>query len=153
MPRTQTKHSRQDISDAIERLDAWADTLTAEDFETTDDLVAVARAADAVEAAKAALEAAVGNARARDRSWNQIAMSLGVSRQAARQRFGDSIRIEALAHAEKVRRARMAGERSAKTQAAVTRRYKKVGDDDVRDDRPKRAKRGSARAKSPRASD
>ncbi len=96
MPRTQTKHSRQDISEAIERLDAWADTLTAEDFEATDDLVSVSRAADAVEAAKAALEAAVANARARDRSWNQIAMSLGVSRQAARQRFGDSVRVEAL---------------------------------------------------------
>jgi hypothetical protein len=149
MPRTHTNHSPQDISDAIERLDAWADKLTADDFEATDDLVAVARAADAVEAAKAALEAAIANARARDRSWNQIALSLGVSRQAARQRFGGSDRAEALAHAEKVRRARAAGARSAKTQAAVSRRYEKVGDDSVLEDRPKRAKRGSARAKSP----
>lgn len=148
MPRIQTKHSRQDISEAIERLDAWADTLTAEHFEATDDLVAVARAADAVEAAKAALEAAVANARARDRSWNQIAMSLGVSRQAARQRFGDSGRVEALAHAEKLRRASAVGARSAKLQATVTRHYKKFGDDVVREDRPKRSKRGSARAKS-----
>ncbi|HUO74942.1 MAG TPA: hypothetical protein VMU39_29535, partial [Solirubrobacteraceae bacterium] len=87
-----------------------------------------------VEAAKAAPEAAVATARARARSWNQIGLSLGVSRQAARQRFGDSIRVEALAHAEKVRRARMAGARSAKTQAATARRYRKVGD--VREDRP-----------------
>ncbi len=149
MPRTQTKHSRQDISEAVERLHAWAGTLTTEDFEATDDLVAVARATDAVEAAKVSLEAAVANARVRDRSWNQIAMSLGVSRQAARQRFGDSVRVEALAHAEKVRRARTSSARSAKTPAAVTRRYKKSGDDDVREDRPKRATRGSARAKSP----
>ncbi len=148
MPRAKTKHPRQDISDAIERLDAWADTLTAEDFEATDDLVSVARAADAVEAAKAALEAAVANARARDRSWNQIAMSLGVSRQAARQRFGDSGRVEALAHAEKVQRASMAGARSAKTRAAVTGRHKKAGDDDPRGQLPKRAVRASTRTKS-----
>jgi len=117
MPRTNTKHTPQDISKAIERLDAWADTLTAEDFEATDDLAAVARAADAVEAAKAALEAAVANARTRDWSWNQIALSLGVSRQAARQRFGDSARTEAPIRAKKVRRPRAAGARSAKSSA------------------------------------
>jgi len=148
MPDTHTKHSPQDISDAIKRLDAWADNLTAHDFEATDDLVAVARAADAVEAAKTALDAAVANARARGRSWNQIALSLGVSRQAARQRFGDSDRAEALERPEKVRRAGAAGAHSAKTHAGVTRRYEKLGDDDVLEDRPKRAKRGSVRAKS-----
>jgi hypothetical protein len=148
MPRTHTKNSPQDISDAIERLDAWADKLTADDFESTDDLVAVARAADAVDAAKAALETAVATARARNRSWNHIALSLGVSRQAARQRFGDSGRAKAPARAKKVRRASAAGARSAKTQASVTKRYKKFGDDSVLEDRPKRAVRGSARAKS-----
>jgi hypothetical protein len=148
MPRTRTQHSPQDISEAIERLDVWADTLTAEDFEATDDLVAVARAADAVEAAKAALEAAVANARASHRSWNQIAMSLGVSRQAARQRFGDSDRANDVARAEKVRRARAVGARSAKTQGVSTRSYKKPGDEEVRADRSKRTTRGSARAKS-----
>src|SRR5579872_1582482 len=132
MPRTRTQHSPQDISEAIERLDAWADTLTAEDFEATGDLVAVARAADAVEAAKAALEAAVVNARARDRSWNQIAMSLGVSRQAARQRFGEAGRADDVARAEKTRRARTGGARSAKTQGAVTRSYTKLSDEGVR---------------------
>ena len=149
MPRPRTQHSPQDISEAIERLDAWADTLTAEDFEATGDLVAVARAADAVEAAKAALEAAVGNARAHDRSWNQIAMSLGVSRQAARQRFGDLGRVDDVARAEKIRRAGTVSARSAKMQAAVTGSYKKLGDEAVRGDRPKRTTRASARAKSP----
>ena len=148
MPHAQTKHSRQDISEAIKRLDAWADTLTAEDFEATDDLVSVARAADAVEAAKAALEAAVANARARDRSWNQIAMSLGVSRQAARQRFGDSVGVEAVVRAEKVRRASMASMRSTKPRAAVTGRSKKGDDDATRTKLPQRAARGSTRAKS-----
>jgi|SRR5579872_1111461 len=147
MPRTPTQHSPQDISEAIERLDAWADTLTAEDFEATGDLVAVARAADAVEAAKAALEAAVVNARARDRSWNQIAMSLGVSRQAARQRFGESGRADNVARAEKTRGGRTVGARSTKTQA-VTRSYKKLDDEGVRAGRPKGTTRGSARAKS-----
>lgn len=146
MPRTQTKHTPTEISQAIERLDEWADTLTAEDFEATDDLVAVARAADAVEAAKAALEAAVTNARTRDRSWNQIALSLGVSRQAARQRFADSSRTEAVMGAGKVRRAR-ASARSPKIQNAVIRSYKKSGDS-VREDRPKRGARSSSRAKS-----
>lgn len=106
MPHAHTTDSPQDISDALERLDTWADTLTLEDFEATDDLVAVARAADAVKAAKAALEAAVANARAQDRSWNHIALSLDVSRQAARQRFGNS------GLAEKTPRARSAGSRS-----------------------------------------
>lgn len=147
MPRTQTKHTPKDISTAIERLDAWADTLTPEDFEATDDLVAVARAADAVEAAKAALEAAVTNARTRDRSWNQIALSLGVSRQAARQRFGDSSRTEAVTHASKVRRARAASTRSPKIQKTVIGSYKKLGDS-VREDRPKRGTRRSSRPKS-----
>lgn len=148
MPRTQTKHTPQDISSAIERLDAWADTLTAKDFDATDDLVAVARAADAVEAAKAALEAAVANARTRDRSWNQIALSLGVSRQAARQRFGDAGGADAVTRAGKVGRARATGARSAKMRPTVVRRYKKFGDG-VRKDRPKRGTRSSSRAKSP----
>ena len=148
MPRTHTKHTPQDISQAVERLDAWADSLTSDDFEATDDLVSVARAAVAVEAAKAALEAAVTNARSRDRSWNQIALSLGVSRQAARQRFGDSGRAKAPAPAGKVRRARAVGVRSAKTQAKVARRYKKLDDDSVLEAQPKRTNRSSARAKS-----
>ena len=131
----------------IRRLDVWADTLTVEDFEAADDLIAVARAADAVEAAKAALEAAVVNACGRDRSWNQIALSLGVSRQAARQRFGDSGRVDAVAHAEKVRRAGTVGARSAKAQA-VTRSYKKLGEEGERADRPMRTTRDSVRAKS-----
>jgi Mrr N-terminal domain len=106
MSHAHTTQSPQNVSEAIERLDAWAETLTPEDFEATYDLVAIARAADAVEAAKAALEAAVANARTQDRSWNHIALSLGVSRQAARQRFGDA------GLAERARRARAAGLRS-----------------------------------------
>jgi hypothetical protein len=148
MTSTHIKNSSQGVADAIERLDAWADTLTADDFEATDDLVAIASAADAVEAAKVALEAAVTNARAENRSWNQIALSLGVSRQAARQRFGDSGDTEAPARAGKRRRAGGAGARLAKNQGAVTGRYDKLSDDSALEGRPKRATRGSARKKS-----
>lgn len=59
------------------------------DLEHTDDLRDVAEAADAVTADQARLQEAVAVARARGRSWNHIALALGVSRQAARQRFTD----------------------------------------------------------------
>ncbi|WP_432497812.1 hypothetical protein [Kineococcus auxinigenes] len=47
----------------------------------------VAEAADQVHAAEAALEAAVLRARRAGASWNDLALPLGVSRQAVRQRF------------------------------------------------------------------
>ena len=55
----------------------------------TEDLRAIAAVSEAVRADKARLREAVEVARAHDRSWNQIAVALGVSRQAARQRFTD----------------------------------------------------------------
>jgi hypothetical protein len=55
--------------------------------EGIEDLCAIAEAADAARADEARLREAVQVARARGRSWNQIAVALGVSRQAARQRF------------------------------------------------------------------
>lgn len=146
MPQTETKHSPQEVADAIERFDEWADTLSRDDFEATDDLVVVARAADAVDAAKAALDAAVATARARDRSWNQIAMSLGVSRQAARQRFAGSARQDAVRR-QKSQRAAGAGARSAKTQASVTPRRKKFAVT-TQSDHPKSTTHASTRSKS-----
>jgi hypothetical protein len=65
------------------------DPATAE-VEMTDDLRKVAIAAEAVRADDARLREAVLLARAHGRSWNRIALALGVSRQAARQRFADS---------------------------------------------------------------
>src|SRR5580692_7903135 len=49
----------------------------------------IATAAAAVRADDARLREVVLLARARGRSWNRIALALGVSRQAARQRFAD----------------------------------------------------------------
>ncbi|MDP8928233.1 MAG: sigma-70 family RNA polymerase sigma factor, partial [Actinomycetota bacterium] len=58
---------------------------------STEDLRGIAAAAQAVREDEARLREAVEVARARGRSWNQIAVALGVSRQAARQRFADKV--------------------------------------------------------------
>jgi hypothetical protein len=52
----------------------------------------IADAAETVRDDEARLREAVEIARAHGRSWNQIAVALGVSRQAARQRFSDKVR-------------------------------------------------------------
>ncbi len=58
------------------------------EVDNVEDLAAVAAAADRMAEAEAELIEAVKRARAEGRSWNRIAVALGVSRQAARQRFG-----------------------------------------------------------------
>ena len=47
-----------------------------------------ASAAAAVQSAQSSLLEAVENSRAHGRSWNELAVALNVSRQAARQRYG-----------------------------------------------------------------
>ena len=85
-----------DMSDA--QLAQYAEQVGSEDYEPdvvrvddTRDLAAVADAADAVRAAEAKLLEAVTMARAHERSWGRIGIALGVSRQAARQRFADQV--------------------------------------------------------------
>ena len=85
------QHTSDDIERAARRFEQLADELdpaTAE-VEQTDDLRQIAAESEAVRADEARLREAVEIARAHGRSWNQIAMALGVSRQAARQRFTD----------------------------------------------------------------
>lgn len=85
------KHTNKEITQAAERFERLTDALdpaTAK-VEMTDDLRQVAIAAEAVRADDARLREAVLLARAHGRSWNRIALALGVSRQAARQRFAD----------------------------------------------------------------
>jgi hypothetical protein len=80
-----------DDEGAARRFDQLADEqdpATAE-VDHTDDLREIAAAREAVRADEARQREAVEVARALDRSWNQIAVALGVSRQAARQRFTD----------------------------------------------------------------
>jgi hypothetical protein len=69
---------------------ALADNLDPETAQVEDpaDLRAVAEAAEQARRAEALLTEKVAQARAHGRSWNRIAAALGVSRQAARQRFG-----------------------------------------------------------------
>jgi hypothetical protein len=83
------RYTDDEIAAAAARLEHWADEVDPDslDFENTDDLRAIADAADAVAAAEARLRETVEIARARGRSWNRIAIPLGTSRQAARQRF------------------------------------------------------------------
>lgn len=74
------------LEQRLEELDL--DTVA---VDKTDDLREVAEAADAVQAAEARLREAVEIARAHGRSWGQLAIALGVSRQAAHQRFAEKI--------------------------------------------------------------
>jgi hypothetical protein len=87
------KHTDEEIEAASRRFEQWADNLDPDtaDVEDISDLRAVAEAADATRRDEALLVEQVAIARGQGRSWNQIAVALGVSRQAARQRFAGSI--------------------------------------------------------------
>ncbi len=84
-------HTEDEIERAAQRFDQFADDLDPDDVEVdrTDDLRQVAAISEALRADEAQLRETVSLARAHGRSWNQIAFALGVSRQAARQRFAD----------------------------------------------------------------
>lgn len=82
------RHTDDEIDRAARRFEQLADEMDPGiATEDVSDLRAVAVASDAARADEARLREAVQVARAHGRSWNQIAVSLGVSRQAARQRF------------------------------------------------------------------
>ncbi len=85
------RHPDDEIERAGSRFERLADELDPAHAEVdhTEDLRAIAAISEAVRAHEARLREAVEVARAHDRSWNQIAVALGVSRQAARQRFTD----------------------------------------------------------------
>jgi hypothetical protein len=85
------RHTDDEIEQAGSRFEQLADELdpaTAE-VDHAEDLRAIAAVSEAIRADEARLREAVEVARAHDRSRNQIAVALGVSRQAARQRFTD----------------------------------------------------------------
>ena len=83
------QHTDDDIERAAHRFEQLADELdpAVADVDHTDDLREIAAVSEAVRADEARLRETVEIARAHGRSWNQIAVALGVSRQAARQRF------------------------------------------------------------------
>lgn len=122
------KHTEEEITRAAQRFEQLADELdpsrtSAEDIE---DLRTVAEAADAVRVSEARLAEAVQRARARGRSWNRISIALGVTRQAARQRFGGKPKDPvATARARKSRNANsQPAARSAVTGRFIKRREK-----------------------------
>lgn len=87
------RHSKQEIDEAARRFEELADRMdpAAADVLRIDDLREVAVVSEAVRTDEERLREAVAAARAHGRSWNQIAVALGVSRQAARQRFADKV--------------------------------------------------------------
>jgi hypothetical protein len=61
-------------------------------IDDTTDLRTLAEAVDSVRAGEARVRQLVARARATGRSWGEIGIALGVSRQAARERFADKSR-------------------------------------------------------------
>ena len=87
----QMRHTDDEIKQAASRFEQLADGLdpASAQVEHTDDLREIAAVSEALRADEARLRKAIEVARAHGRSWNQIGVALGVSRQAARQRFQD----------------------------------------------------------------
>ncbi len=82
--------SRKQLEQAAADAEAWLDSLdpnttSAEDIS---DLAAIGAALSKVAEAESDIAAAVEGARANGRSWPRIALVLGISKQAAQQRYG-----------------------------------------------------------------
>ena len=84
-----SKRTSQELEALAQRLETWGDDVAPGELvlERLPDLVAVAEAADEATASTERLTAAVVRAREAGRGWGEIGRALGVSRQAARQRF------------------------------------------------------------------
>ncbi len=78
----------------IERAAKLAEEFDPSDvpMDDTADLRAVAEAVDRVRVGEARVRELVALARASGRSWGEIGIALGVSRQAARERFSEKLR-------------------------------------------------------------
>ena len=87
MPRT-----REQLDQAVDEAEKWLDSLdpSTHPAENTEDLRAITSAIGTIATAEGELREAVLQARSNGRSWGRISLALGVSKQAARQRFGDS---------------------------------------------------------------
>lgn len=85
------QHTPDEIEKASRRFEQLADDLdpSTAAVEKTEDLRQIAAVSEALRNDEAKLRETVEIARAHGRSWNQIAVALGVTRQAARQRFAD----------------------------------------------------------------
>lgn len=85
--------SREQLQKALADTEAWLDSLELEALASPDsdgaDLRAIGEALRAVAASDLTLAEQVVKARSNGRTWTQIAAILGVSKQAARERFGE----------------------------------------------------------------
>ncbi len=91
MPRT-----REQLTKALADTESWLDNLDPKALASPDsdgaDLRAIGEALRKVAASDLSLAEQVAQARANGRTWTQIATVLGVSKQAARERFGEPVR-------------------------------------------------------------
>jgi len=91
MPRT-----REQLQQALDDTEAWLDSLDpkalASPDSEVDDLREIGDALRAVALSDLTLADQVAKARNNGRTWTQIAAVLGVSKQAARERFGEPAR-------------------------------------------------------------
>jgi hypothetical protein len=91
MPRT-----REQLKKALTDTEVWLDQLDPETIASDEsdaaDLRAIGEALHAVAASDLGLADQVARARANGRTWTQIGSVLGVSKQAARERFGEPAR-------------------------------------------------------------
>ncbi|MEQ8718990.1 MAG: hypothetical protein RIE08_15380 [Acidimicrobiales bacterium] len=80
-------------SDQARNLEKWAATVKPGDLivADTDALQTIAALVDQRDAIDSALVAAVGAAREAGRSWSEIGVMLGVSKQAAQQRYSSKL--------------------------------------------------------------
>lgn len=87
MPRT-----REELERAAAAAEEWLDTLepSRDRAEDPSDLRRVGLALRAAATSQREIEDAVAAARANGRSWGEIGLVLGISRQAARERYGYS---------------------------------------------------------------
>ena len=82
-------HSEKEIERASRLAEDFdPSSVTMDD---TTDLRTLAEAVDAVRAGEARVRELVARARANGRSWGEVGIALGVSRQAARERFAEKI--------------------------------------------------------------
>lgn len=85
--------TREQLEQAVTATEAWLNSLDPEALASPDsdasDLRRIGDAMRAVAQSDLSLAEQVAQARARGRTWTQIAAVLGVSKQAARERFGE----------------------------------------------------------------
>ncbi len=88
MPRT-----REQLKKALADTESWLDNLDPNGLASAEsdgaDLRAIGEALRTVAASDLSLAEQVAKARANGRTWTQIGAVLGVSKQAARERFGE----------------------------------------------------------------